>query len=454
MLVRYTIENYKSIDKKQELVMIPSKKMVKHSNHVMKMDNIKLLKNATVYGANASGKSNLIESISFMKYVIVKKIPIEATSFYCRNISENMNKETIFEMEIYKNKKVYAYGFSLVLKELKVIKEWLYELVPNKKDGMMIFEREASEKTINIGKGITLSKNELARLNTYIVDFKENNSGLFLQEMNRQKKIDDSSSFIIFKDVYEWFVNDLTIIFPNQLITSFKYFYSEKSADKINQMLKVFDTGISRVSITEITMADFKSSLPSKIVDDIFKNYYDQIEKNDINKKHRFTFRTYNEFYSLEGKKGEQPRITTIKLKHGNAYSDFEFGEESDGTRRLFDLIDILVNEYENKVYIIDELDRSLHPKITEGFLKTFFKYLENKKVQLILTTHESAIMDQELLRRDEIWFIERNSNNETKLYSLDRFKVRYDKKISKAYLDGRYGAIPILKELCKDEIS
>ena len=93
---------------------------------------------------------------------------------------------------------------------------------------------------------------------------------------------------------------------------------------------------------------------------------------------------------------------------------------------------------------VIDELERSLHLKLTEHFLKLFMESHAPDRVQLIFTTHEDTIMDQELFRRDEIWFVERDNQNASQIYSFDRFKERYDKKLSKAYLEGRYGAVPV----------
>lgn len=108
--------------------------------------------------------------------------------------------------------------------------------------------------------------------------------------------------------------------------------------------------------------------------------------------------------------------------------------------------MDMLLKTDDDMVYVIDELERSLHPKLTYHFIDLFKKFHEKKNVQLIFTTHEPTIMDQELFRRDEIWFVERNADNCSHLYSLDKYKERYDKKLSKAYLEGRYGAIPVFK--------
>ena len=143
----------------------------------------------------------------------------------------------------------------------------------------------------------------------------------------------------------------------------------------------------------------------------------------------------------------EEPEITILVLKHGKSIFDFNFAEESDGTKRLFDLIDMLLTKREDTLFVVDELERSLHPKLTEHFLELFMQAHEGERMQLLFTTHEDTIMDQELFRRDEIWFVERDANNASAIYSLDRFKERYDKKLSKAYLEGRYGAIPVFKQ-------
>ena len=112
----------------------------------------------------------------------------------------------------------------------------------------------------------------------------------------------------------------------------------------------------------------------------------------------------------------------------------------------------MLLTSREDTLFVVDELERSLHPKLTEHFLKLFMEAHKNSRMQLIFTTHEDSIMNQELFRRDEIWFVERNSENASVLYSLDRFKERYDKKLGKAYLEGRYGAIPVFSSFSFQE--
>lgn len=444
MLIRFSVENFKSFNDRQELVMIPAKKLKTNKDHIIYLDKVSVLRNATIYGANASGKTNIIDAIRFAKYVITKKIPMEASKMYCRVFSENQEKESRFEFEIFKNGKFYAYGFSLLMSEQIIKSEWLYELLPNKQ--IMLFERETDDNRLELGENLILDEIDDMRFKTYKLDFEDNNTGLFIREMNRNKKMNKESKLIFFRDVFDWFDEDLVTILPDQPITNFEYFYGDGGSDKTNEIIELFDTGISKVKIEEITVADLKNKIPSKVAEEILQSFKNKLEESMDSMKVTMSIRTNTAFYNIKGLKGEEPIITTIRLEHGNSFSDFEFSEESDGTRRLFDLLDILISNEKNKIYVIDELERSLHPKLTYKFLEIFFEHLKENNTQLIFTTHESTIMDQELLRRDEIWFVERNKDNVSHLYSLDRFKERYDKKLSKAYLEGRYGAVPVLK--------
>lgn len=108
---------------------------------------------------------------------------------------------------------------------------------------------------------------------------------------------------------------------------------------------------------------------------------------------------------------------------------DFEFCEESDGTKRVFDFLDILLNKNQNSVYVIDEMERSLHPNLFNRLIELLNEYQKQSNIQVIFTTHESSIMKQDLFRRDQIWFIERNKDNDSRIYSLDTFNERFDKK-------------------------
>jgi len=125
----------------------------------------------------------------------------------------------------------------------------------------------------------------------------------------------------------------------------------------------------------------------------------------------------------------------------------FEYADESDGTKRLFDLLPLFLKSMTERTIFVDEIDRSLHTNLTREFFKLFYELVEDKNCQLIATTHDSNLLDLDLVRQGEIWFIERKEDHSSELYSLNRFKERFDKKIDKEYLLGRYGAIPIFND-------
>lgn len=441
MLVKLTINNFLSFENETELTMIPSNKTTKKTEHKIKIKSTSLLKYAVIYGANASGKSNLVEAFDFIKYCVMKSIPIEATAMFCKTKEENSNEDSSFDIQFTLNGKFYAYGFSVHLKERKITAEWLYEL---RKDGTAkaLFERENGKKP-QIGKDVKLSTSDKAKMHTYLEDFDEKSNILFLSFMNQGKKYNKESKMIFFKDVFIWITEKLDVCTPQTSLNSFEYYYDDASLTKINNLIKTFDTGITQINIEEITQEDLKKELPEFIYTEVMEKIKTTTENDNI-KDFKMSMRSNDSFFNFESINGSELKVTTIKLKHGSSFYAFDYKEESDGTRRLFDLLDILLNKSEDKVYIVDEMERSLHPKLTARFIELFNEMHLQQRIQLIFTTHESSIMDQELFRRDEIWFVERDKDNNSHIFSLDKFKERYDKKLSKAYLEGRYGAIPV----------
>ena len=140
-----------------------------------------------------------------------------------------------------------------------------------------------------------------------------------------------------------------------------------------------------------------------------------------------------------------EPVFNEITFIHEEQeYAPFSLSEESDGTRRLLDMLTVLICTKEHTVFIIDEIDRSLHPQLTVHFIKNFLSLAAARDIQLIITTHESHLLDLSILRQDEIWFAEKNRCGATNLTPFDRFKERFDKRIERAYLDGRYGGVPL----------
>ena len=449
MLINVSVQNFKSFDDMTELSMISSSKERDNKKHRVKIKQANILKHGVVYGANASGKSNLVTVFKLIKATLHAGLPIDSINDFCRNKEENKEKESIFEIQFTVEDKFYAYGFSAILSERRITEEWLYELL---QDGSSnnLFLRNA-DSVVNLGETVKANENELNRFLVYAEDFKGNSSQLFLAEMNRGKKYEDNSKLRFFESVFNWINNNIIVIDPNNGISSIDTYYNAESLEKVSELIKTFDTGITNVSTRIISIDEFKNMVPADILSDIFDSLRKQMQETSL-PKIQVSLRANGGFFNVRIIGNKEPEISTLVLKHGNSFFDYSFGEESDGTRRLFDLIDILVTKREDTIFVIDELERSLHPKLTERFLEYFMEAHKNTRMQMLFTTHENSIMNQGLFRRDEIWFVERDSNNASNIYSLDKFKERYDKDLSKAYLDGRYGAIPVFKSFSFDE--
>lgn len=444
MLLRMSVENYKSFDQKEELSLISSSKIQTNKNHRVKIKQTNVLKNSVVYGANASGKSNLVKAIGFVKNTLMEGLPLHSINDFCRNREENIHRESVFELQFTVEDKFYAYGFSVILSERKITEEWLYELLQNG-SARNLFIREKDKAPV-LGESVNLASSEKNRFSIYAEDFAGHDTQLFLTEMNRGKKYDDDSKLLFFKKTFDWLMNHIVVLNPNIGISNTDAYYSEESLETISNLIKTFDTGVSEIKTKQITVEEMSKMIPKEVLTEILNTLKKQMQMTNLPQL-KMTWRINDGFFNIRMEDSREPEITTLVLKHGKSIFDFDFNEESDGTKRLFDLVDMLMGKKEDVVFIVDELERSLHPKLTEHFLKLFMQAHASDRVQLIFTTHEDTIMDQEIFRRDEIWFVERYNMNASKIYSLNRFKERYDKKLSKAYLEGRYGAIPIFKQ-------
>lgn len=444
MLIKITVENFKSFDQKEELSMISSSKIQTNKDHRIKIKQTQLLKHAAIYGANASGKSNLCAVFSFIKDVLIHGLQFNSDNDFCRTKEENKNKESLFELQFTVGNHFYAYGFSAILSQRIITEEWLYELLQDG-NANQLFLRKINKKA-TLGDNIHLSSTDKNRFTVYAEDFINNKTSLFLTEMNRGKKFDKKSKLSFFNETFNWIINNIIIINPSVGISNTEAYYNKESLENITKLIQTFDTGITDIKTKSITIEEMSKMIPAEIVQDIFFHIRNQMQLSNLSSI-QMTWRIEGDFFNIRINGNSEPEITTLILRHGKSAFNFSFTEESDGTKRLFDLIDMLLTDRDDTIFVVDELERSLHPKLTEHFLKLFSKAHQNVKMQLLFTTHEDTIMDQSLLRRDEIWFIERDTDNSSKIYSLDRFKERYDKKLSKAYLEGRYGAIPVFSQ-------
>lgn len=433
MLKRFSVENFSSFMELSTLDLTAGK-IDRHDSHLFDFDNVKILKSAIIYGANASGKSNFIKAIDFARQVIIDGLDkVDTFKKFFRLVKSKEVSPSSFEFELELNNIFYSYGFSSILSTGKIAEEWLYQIGTT--TPKLIFERTDNEITL----GSKLKNNQ--RFNIYKDDMKNQSSQLFLSEIGKKeldgKEIPES---LPLNQIFQWFIDSLLILYPDTTFLGKSAIKRDKNLSKVfKDYLSSFDTGVVDISEIEEDFEKNLKHLPTKIKK--------EIEKDLSNSGVKIAFPDPNgHLFTIFRNDSGEIKILKLGLVHGLDYQEvFELKDESDGTIRLLDLIPLLTKTSENKTIFIDEFDRSLHPKLTKEFFSLFYK-LNKHKSQLIVTTHESTLLDLDLLRQDEIWFTEKNKIGASRLFSLNEFKVRYDKKIEKAYLLGRYGAVPLFK--------
>ncbi|MCM1569516.1 MAG: ATP-binding protein [Roseburia sp.] len=449
MLVGFSVSNYKSFKEEQRISMIASK-IARHKDHTTTEGARKLLKTALIFGANAGGKSNFIQAVRFSRNIILKGLDnVSVDKKYFRIEKEMYSQPGVFEYRMIINETEYCYGFAFSYHMKEILAEWLIRM-GDKGEETYIFNRETDENGMNHAKTEMVYENpdENARMRVYLEDFGEEISDSLKKKTilsDIAARVNDKSS--LFRDiiaVYEWFEN-IVVIFPTSKYGALNEIASDNELrTHFGNIMSFFDTGIEGIEGQEQEM-DF-----DKVLQFIPKEEAEKIKINIANdiKKHPVMFKIDKKIYVLRKDENDHIFYYKMLLNHGNQEDLFEYVDESDGTRRLFDLIPILfLIGGERSVIFIDEIDRSLHTNLTKRLIQLFYQFLSKNSSQLIITTHDSNLLDLDLLRQDEIWFVERNENHSSQLYSLSRYKERFDKKIDKEYLLGRYGAIPIFDE-------
>lgn len=434
MLIRFTAENYRSFDEEAVFSLIPSS-VTKHPHHIIKGQGhgIDVLRIGLIYGANASGKSNLIRAMAFARDLIVDgtrpKRYISVEPFRLR--AERLHQPTRFEFEFVVSQKAYAYG--MVVDRWRVHEEWLFEVTT--KGERPLFERTTAEDDtthVTFGPKV-VKKSDQTFLDGVARGTRPNQ--LFLTE-TAERNVPN------FAPMYSWFDNTLQIVFPETRAQNIAVgvHMDQRFSHVLANFLKAMGTGIDEVCMTPIDLESV--DIPLEFIQEQFDTDSSLENQTKLvvvmsHAGHRYLFgrQTDNEL--------EAYRLSTRHLGNGEKIT-FDILEESDGTRRLFDLFPMLYNP-QPKVYVVDELERSLHPNLVRQFIEQFLTTANaNENGQLIVTTHEATLLDLELLRRDEVWLVEKNQGGASQLYSLEAFKPRHDLDIRKGYLQGRFGAIPV----------
>ena len=452
MLIRFSFKNFRSVGEEPiTLDMVSTSKIQRFKDHICATShNARILRNAVIYGGNASGKSTIFTALLFMRHVVLNgALPQGAQVEYCKCGAGLKDQDSVFDIQLYINGRAFDYGFSCNLTQLKVISEWLYELgdKPEK-----LFERTGSDSVDCRGLEQNSSEVDQTRLGVYRDDFLHRaregmGSELFLSALANGRNYLDGSALASLADVYSWFNSNFSPIGAGQSPMSSEFYGHGANLDKVAEVLASFDTGINSLHKQEIGMDELEKYIPAEALLSIKRIVSENIPSGPQTES-TVTFRSDDVFLSIESKGVSEPHATVLKLRHEGSVLDFDFGEESDGTKRLFDFMDILFTKSKDKLFLIDELNRSFHPMLTQQLVSLFNRVHAQDDCQLIFTTHENAIMSFDYFRRDEIWFVERNGQGHSILFPLDKFadnRARSDARVNKQYLEGRYGGIPVL---------
>ena len=402
MLLEFNVTNFRSIKEKQTLSLLKTKKNELENNFttisLSKGKTLDVLNSAAIYGANASGKSNLVLALQTMFSII------EQSTSYQKNqgvlgiepfllSTETQNQPTEFELDFIDNGVRFVYGFSAT-KE-KIIDEWLYQYP--KGHPQVLIERTNT----NTWGAMTALKG-----NKKLWQESTKDNALFLStavSLNCEQ-LSDLSHYMVLGVDFHLYDNDNFLS-----LVSFK-----NNEDKLLQFIQQADLGIDKVKIVEEKMQNIKG-------------------------------KSYRMVHTSDGGVGYKAEIYHI-MEDGNLMK-FDLQQESVGTKKMFALAYHWLSVLENgHTLVLDELQNSLHPKLVEYLVKMFHDPELNKNgAQLIFVTHETSLLDQEIFRRDQVWFCEKE-NNATELFSLADFSVRKGaENVEKFYLSGRYGAVPYL---------
>lgn len=421
MFVEFTVGNFRSFQKKVTLSLeaaaITSKEKTVDENNLISIGkDSSLLTSAVIYGANASGKSNLIRAFAFMRSFIINSSresqaddPIKVEPFRLNHDTEK--EPSFFELVFLIGGQKYRYGFEVSSE--KVEREWLYTTFTTRE--AVLFTRKYSDiktnsRSFREGRGLI----EKTRPNALFLSVAAQFNGeismkilKYFRQIGLISGLDDSS--------YRSFTLRTFSDNPN-------------FREKIKNFVLSLDTGIDHLQVERREPG--KVFIPSEIHEELKDTF---IDLSVIGYK---TIATHLQYDS----KGQTVGEVDFDLEN----------DESEGTKKLFYLsgpmIDIL---NKGQVLIIDEMEARMHPLITCAMIRLFNTLETNpNRAQLIFTTHDTNLLDRNLFRRDQVWFTEKDSYGATHLYSLVEFKPRNDESYERNYLRGKYGAVPYLGDL------
>lgn len=436
MLLRLIAENITSFKEAVEFNTFPSSKSHSHENHKIICGHATALRMSAIYGANGAGKSNLLQALNLLQ-TLVKAESLRKIDFY-DNLTFKLDaqcsgKPSGLAVEFYNNNNLFYYHVEFTREEIV-----LEELLLSKKNkDIELFRRRRSDISIDsnhIGKGITKQFQDalkrLVRPDMLLLSF-------------LGKYYSGEGPLVV--DAYQWFVKKLQLVLPDMFHGFVPHMIDTDSdfSELVNMTLPELKTGIDKLIVKKELIAeeDVKNGKLMQLVKQA-KEHPGEPQTT----RNRFTDDAVNVVFE-DG----NVYLKTLVAVHSNLDgSDVEISlhDESDGTRRLIEYMPLLYAiTQKDMVYVVDEIERSIHPIMIKDIVRKLSEST-TAKGQLIFTTHESGLLDQNIFRPDEIWFAQKDAEQATQLYPLSDFNIHKTANIENGYLNGRYGGIPFLSNL------
>lgn len=439
MIIRFVVENIFSFGERKEFTTIPNTRLKTLEHHEYPIEGINVLKLCSIYGANGAGKSNLVKSLELLqKMILQEKIPYRLKDSKFKFFETEEASAQVFAIEFSQDEKAFYYG--LVINDEHIATEELYLSGLGKKDDELIFERSTNDEKTTIRFLDAFERDEKSQIlkDVLIQEFVKPDEPVLKLLSNR-----DNRFLSDIKVAYKWFEESLQIITPYSRpgALAHKVDIDPEFKKYAKDLMCSLNIGISDLATEKKELRDFFGEDNNQELDGLIRDLESSPHK-------MIGFRSNKGDELIIVKDNGKIWVKNLKLGHigkTNKTIMFNLEEESDGTIRLLDFVPAFKSIVTNpKVFIIDEIERSIHPLLIKELIKKF-SLDTNTKGQLIFTTHESNLLSQEIFRQDEIWFAEKNSNGSTDLYSLNDFKEHKTIDIQKGYLSGRYGSIPFL---------
>jgi len=442
MLIRFTVSNFLSFKEPTEFNMLTG--TVRRLNHHVyePAKGLALLKMAAVYGANGAGKSNLVKAISFMHNIIAKEC-LEPLYYRFQLDPKYRLKPSSFETEIVLNNETFLYGLDLYPGFIG--EEWLYRSQPGKEDEL-IFHRFTNKDgtSIKANPAYSQTPEQKLRLRLYEKEILKPNVPLL-------RLIGDSEAdFGPVKQLFHWFSKSLLLIFPQSKSggTILDMVQDQGFCDFATETMCSLHTGIKKLVMETTDLDVFFGREDSKDIQEI-KSKFAEADARGENLLLEHAAGADHILILLENGRLVVKRLLAVHEGADVNTPSFMLWQESDGTNRLLDLLPAFYRAiHEDVLIVIDEIEHSIHPVLLKELVSKFACEHQTKG-QLIFTTHEAHLLDQEFMRSDEFWFAEKGPDGATALSPLSDFKdIRFDLDLRKGYLLGRFGAIPFTGDL------